>query len=166
MVLLKRQDSQKGKRQIVEKDKKTSKKMVTNPFARMRLFKELDEEYSFELITDGHGIIKLPNLKKIIIEKMLDKNKQPAYGAATYILEENYYYENYGSIVENGKINRTELYSNINVKSVDRIIHSIDGWGQSIKRILKIDENSNWSKEDIETIDTIIEKIKESKREK
>lgn len=159
-------NSQKGKRQIVEKDKKTSKKMVTNPFARMRLFKELDEEYSFELITDGHGIIKLPNLKKIIIEKMLDKNKQPAYGAATYILEENYYYENYGSIVENGKINRTELYSNINVKSVDRIIHSIDGWGQSIKRILKIDENSNWSKEDIETIDTIIEKIKESKREK
>ncbi len=159
-------NSQKGKRQIVEKDKKTSKKMVTNPFARMRLFKELDEEYSFELITDGHGIIKLPNLKKIIIEKMLDKNKQPAYGTATYILEENYYYENYGSIVENGKINRTELYSNINVKSVDRIIHSIDGWGQSIKRILKIDENSNWSKEDIETIDTIIEKIKESKREK
>lgn len=159
-------NSQKGKRQIVEKDKKTSKKMVTNPFARMRLFKELDEEYSFELITDGHGIIKLPNLKKIIIEKMLDKNKQPAYGAATYILEENYYYENYGSIVENRKINRTELYSNINVKSVDRIIHSIDGWGQSIKRILKIDENSNWSKEDIETIDTIIEKIKESKREK
>lgn len=159
-------NSQKGKRQIVEKDKKTSKKMVTNPFARMRLFKELDEEYSFELITDGHGIIKLPNLKKIIIEKMLDKNKQPAYGAATYILEENYYYENYGSIVENGKINRTELYSNINVKSVDRIIHSIDGWGQSIKRILKIDENSKWSKEDIKTIDTIIEKIKESKREK
>ena len=97
---------------------------------------------------------------------MLDKNKQPAYGAATYILEENYYYENYGSIVRNGKINRTELYSNIGTKSIDRIIHSIDGWGQGIKRILKIDEKSNWSKEDIERIDSIIEKIKESKREK
>lgn len=159
-------NSQKGKRQIIEKNKVSSKKMVTDPFARMRLFKELDEEYSFELVTDGHAIIKLPNLKKIIIEKMLDKNKQPAYGAATYILEENYYYENYGSIVRNGKINRTELYSNIGTKSIDRIIHSIDGWGQGIKRILKIDEKSNWSKEDIERIDSIIEKIKESKREK
>lgn len=160
-------DNKKGKRKAIEKAKvPSSKKMVTDPFARMRLFKELDEEYSFELITDGHATIKLPNLGKVIIEKMLDKNKQPAYGAATYIVEEDYYNKNCESIVKNGKISRTKLYSHIDEKGVDRIIHSIDSWGQGIKRILGIDENSKWSKEDIEKIDRIIERIKESKREK
>lgn len=139
-------------------------KHITDPFARISLIKALDKDYSFEMTSDGHAIVKLPNLKKVIIEKMLDKNKEPSYGAGTYILDELYYEDNSFRIKKDGKIARQEIIKDIDSKQVTRIIHSINSWGKNIKSYFIDEQKSNWSKEELKTINEAIDRVKRSEK--
>lgn len=158
-------NSEKGnKRKKGEEKEKDYYKHITDPFSRISLIKSLDKDYSFEMTIDGHAIVQLPNLRKVIIEKMLDKNRQPSYGSATYILDEDYYNLNNTRIKIDGKICRQEIIKDINSKSVTRIIHATDSWGKSIKEYFGIEENSKYSEEDINNINEAIERVKRSVR--
>lgn len=141
-----------------------SNKYITDPFARLSLIQELDSEYSFEMLGDGHAVIMLPTLKKVIIEKMLDKNNFPSYGSATYLLDEAYYEKNYEEIVIGNKINRSKMIKDLENDGVDRIIHGIESWGRNIKEYFGIEEKSRWTDEDIKKIDDAIERIKRTYR--
>lgn len=154
-----------GKERIkIEGEKQSYLKHITDPFDRMSLISLIDDTYYFEMTLDGHAIIHFPDLKKVIIEKMLDKNSKPSYGNATYILDEEYYNRNKCRIVENNKIHRQEMSKNVNLPEVTRIIHVANSWGNEIKKYFGIEECSKWSKEDLAKIDEAIEKIKENQQ--
>ena len=137
-------------------------KHITDPFARISLIKALDKDYSFEMTTDGHAIVKLPNFGKVIIEKMLDKNREPSYGAATYILDEKYYEDNDFRIKKDGKVNRQEIIKDINSKKVTRVIHSVKTWGTDMKEYFLQTKKIQWSKDEENEIDGAIERVKRS----
>ena len=59
----------------------------------------LDSEYSFEYKSDGSAIFYLPKFRKYILEKLYNQNNEPAWGAATYILDEDIYEENEENII-------------------------------------------------------------------
>lgn len=137
-------------------------KHITDPFARISLIKALDKDYSFEMTDDGHAIVKLPNFGKIIIEKMLDKNRDPSYGAATYILDDEYYEYNRFRIKKDGKINRQEIIKDIDTKDVTRIIHSVKTWGTDIKDYFLQTKKIKWTEEQETIIDESIKRVKRS----
>lgn len=139
-------------------------KYITDPFARLSLIQGLDSEYSFEMSADGHAIIKLPTLGKVIIEKMLDKNNLPSYGSATYILDEEYYQKNHEEIVMNNRINRSRMIKDLENEGVDRIIHGVESWGKNIKEYFGVSKESRWSNQDIKKINDAIERIKRTYR--
>ena len=139
-------------------------KHITDPFARISLIKALDKDYSFEMTSDGHAIVKLPNLGKVIIEKMLDRKREPSYGAATYILDKEYYEANSFRIIRDGKINRQEIIKDINSKQVERVVHQVDSWGESIRDYLGKQPKTKWNNEDIQTINEAIERVKRSEK--
>lgn len=139
-------------------------KHITDPFARISLIRALDEDYSFEMTLDGHAIIRLPNLRRVIIEKMLDKDKQPSYGAATYILDEEYYDSNSSVIKKEGRIDRRKVINDLDSPQVTRIIHLVDSWGKNIKQYFGQSKESKWSEEEMQAIDGAIDRIKRSER--
>ena len=122
---------------IIEHNKYTS-----DPIARFSVMKLLDKEYELEITEDGHALVHLPNLKKVIIEKMLSKYGEPYYGAATYIVDEDYFEQYREKIVTDNKINRSKLSDDIIFRGVDRVIHSPTGWGKGIKKVLNITEET------------------------
>lgn len=137
-------------------------KHITDPFARMSLIQAFDEDYSFEMTSDGHAVVRLPNLKSVVIEKMLDKNKEPAYGVATCILDEEYYEENSFRIKKDGKIDRQEVKEDANSKQIIKFSHFINSWGRNIKNYFLYEKKANWSKEKSDKIDEAIERVKRS----
>ena len=137
-------------------------KHITDPFARISLIKALDRDYSFEMTGDGHAIVKLPSFGKVIIEKMLNKNREPSYGAATYILDEKYYEDNKFRIKKDEKISRQEIIKDIDSGKVTRIIHSVKTWGADIKEYFLQTEKVEWSKNEIKVIDEAIGRVKRS----
>lgn len=139
-------------------------KYITDPFARLSLIQGLDPEYSFEMSQDGHAIITLPTLKKVIIEKMLDKDSLPSYGSATYLLNEEYYEKKRKEIVVGNKINRSVMIKDLEDDGVDRIIHGIESWGKSVKEYFGVEEKTRWNDEDIKKINDAIERIKRTYR--
>ena len=144
-----------------EKGKKNKyQKHITDPFDRMRLISALDKDYYFEMTLDGHMIAYLPNFQEVIIEKILDKSGNPSYGAATYILDEEYYNKNKSRIIKNNKVCRQEIIKDIGLKEVSKIIHLVDSWGKDIKTHFGIEEGSRWSEEDLMKIEEAIERIK------
>lgn len=141
-------------------EKNKYQKHITDPFDRMSLISALDKDYYFEMTLDGHVIAHLPNFQEVIIEKILDKSGDPSYGAATYILDEEYYNKNKSKIIKNGKVCRKEIIKDIDLKEVSRIIHFVDTWGKDIKTHFGIEEGSRWSEEDLMKIEEAIERIK------
>lgn len=137
-------------------------KHITDPFARISLIKALDKDYSFEMTGDGHAIVKLPSFGKVIIEKMLNKNREPSYGAATYILDEKYYDDNKFRIKKDDKISRHEIIKDIESNKVTRIIHSVKTWGADIKEYFLQTKKVEWSENEIEVIDDAIGRVKRS----
>ena len=72
-----------GKERIV-----TTRKTVTDPFQRWRLFSLLYENYDKRYV-DGYLIVYFDNLDRVVIEKMFDKKfgrNYPAYGKRTYAM--------------------------------------------------------------------------------
>lgn len=154
----------------VEKKKKGGTtdytKNVIDSFDRMTLMKLIDNEYYFEEPTlDGHIIIHLPNFQEVIVEKMFNRKKESEYGAATYILSEEYFKKNRSIIIQEGKVYRREFIKNINSRDVEKINHFIETWGRKIKEHFGIKEESRWTEEELQKIEEIILKTMESKKE-
>lgn len=148
-----------------DKDKgKDYKKHITDSTYRFQLIKNLDEKYYAEMTKDGHIVLTLPKFKKVIIEKILDKNRQEGYGAATYVLDEDYYRENEEEINQEGKIDRTKLVEANKNNEAKKIRHTIRTWGKDVKTYFESLQGTEYTKEESEKIDEIIEKIKNSER--
>lgn len=138
------------------------KKHITDSTYRFNLIRLLDVEYFMEMTADGHAIIKLPNFKKVMIEKMLDTKKEEGYGAASYILDENYYIDNEDAIKINGKINRRELSKALKEERAIRIFHVVHKWGEQIKQYFEEVSQSKYTEEEEKAINAAIENIKNS----
>lgn len=136
---------------------------ITDPTARFMLIKLLDENYSFKMTLDGHAIMHLPNSNRVLIERMLDKNGKPFYGAATYILDEDCFERNEDAIVVDNKVKRNKLSQNAESRGVEKLIHSPTGWGKGIKEIFGINEETK-SPEELEQIERAIKIVEESRR--
>lgn len=145
-------------------DKNQYNKYITDPYARMELIKKLDPEFISNLLPDGHWVVTLPNLGKVIIEKVLDKDRNPSYGASTFIIDKDYFDIHNIRYIREGKVMRTKILKDIDTGKITKINHFRDSWGRKIKEHFGIEEGSKWSKEDLEEIDAAIERIKESSK--
>ena len=153
-----------GKKRIKrEKAARDYNQYITDPTARFMLIKLLDENYSFKMTLDGHAIMHLPNSNRVLIERMLDKNGKPFYGAATYILDEDCFKRNEDAIVVDNKVKRNKLSQNAESRGVEKLIHSPTGWGKGIKEIFGINEETK-SPEELEQIERAIKIVEESRR--
>lgn len=158
-----REEEKGTKRKKVGETSKDYNKYITDPVSRFMLMKLLDKEYSFKMTSDGHAVMFLPNYEKVIIEKMLDKNGRPYYGAATYVLDEEYFDKNKNEIiVEGDKIKRSKLNESSSSKSVEKLVHSATGWGKGIKKVFEIDEETK-TPENLEQIEEAIKAVEESR---
>lgn len=158
-----REEEKGTKRKKVGETSKDYNKYITDPVSRFMLMKLLDKEYSFKMTSDGHAVMFLPNYEKVIIEKMLDKNGRPYYGAATYVLDEEYFDKNKNEIiVEGDKIKRSKLSESSSSKSVEKLVHSATGWGKGIKKVFEIDEETK-TPENLEQIEEAIKAVEESR---
>ena len=158
----------KGQRKKKEPEKNTTftpqNKFVTDPCSRWKLISALDKEYSQEYLEDGHLITYLSNEEKYIIEKLFDKHRRPAYGAATYIWDERTFKENRDKIIQENKINKNELVAlrKQESSSVKKIIHS--GWGNAILKYFDVKESKKYTKEQCRVIQGLVEEVEESRR--
>lgn len=135
-----KEDDKGTKRKKGEKIESEYNQYITDPGERFKVVQLLDKEYSLKMTSDGHAIMHLPSRGKVFIEKMLDKDGNPYYGAATYIVDKEYFEKNEDMIVIEDKIKRSKLSQNSESKSIERVIHSPTGWGKGIKRIFEINE--------------------------
>lgn len=158
----------KGQRKKKEPEKNTTftpqNKFVTDPCSRWKLISALDKEYSQEYLEDGHLITYLSNEEKYIIEKLFDKHRRPAYGAATYILDERTFKENRDKIIQENKINKNELVAlrKQESSSVKKIIHT--GWGNAILKYFDVKESKKYTREQCRVIQGLVEEVEESRR--
>ena len=158
----------KGQRKKKEPEKNTTftpqNKFVTDPCSRWKLISALDKEYSQEYLEDGHLITYLSNEEKYIIEKLFDKHRRPAYGAATYILDERTFKENRDKIIQENKINKNELVAlrKQESSSVKKIIHT--GWGNAILKYFDVKESKKYTREQCRVIQSLVEEVEESRR--
>jgi len=143
---------------------KDYKKHITDSTYRFQLIRNLDDKYYVEMTEDGHVVLTLPKFKKVIIEKLLDKNRQEGYGAATYILDEDYYLSNEEEINQDGRINRTRLVEANKDDEAVKIRHTIRTWGKNVKYYFEDLPGTEYTEEESKRIDEIIEKIKDSER--
>lgn len=151
------------RREENEYDKrKEYNKYVTDPVARFMLFALLDKNYSFKLTLDGHAIIHMPNYEKVIIEKMLDKNGRPYYGAATYVLDEDFFEKNRNMLINENKIRRSKLIENLSSNHVKKVIHLEKGWGKGIEKVFGINEETK-TEEELNQIEEAIKAVEESR---
>lgn len=139
-------------------------KFVSDPCSRWKLISSIDEEYSQEYLKDGHIIFYLPNEEKYIIEKLYDKNNKPAYGAATYILDERTFEQNRDEIIKDEKIDKSALVElrKTQGKTVKKLIHT--GWGNALINYFDIKESKKYTKEQCRTIQKLVEEVESSKK--
>lgn len=138
-------------------------KHITDPCARWNLIANIDKDYTQEYLTDGTIIFYLPNEQKYVIEKLYDKNNKPAYGAATYILEENLFDKIKNDLIVNKKVDRSvliELNKQKN-KEIKKIIHT--GWANSIIKFFDLQNEEKYSEEQIEEIQELAKQVEISK---
>lgn len=100
-------------REVNKGDSRTneSKRTITDPYERWKLFSTLDKDYTKNYI-DGYLIITLNNLQTTIIEKMYQKKGQeimPAYGTATFVLDTEAYIKMEDEIVKGKRLDIVTL---------------------------------------------------------
>lgn len=139
-------------------------KNITDPWTRWNLISSLDKDYSQEYLKDGHIIFYLPNISKYVIEKLYDKKNEPAYGAATYILDESVFKANELDILKDGSINKSYLVSlNKNkAQGVKKLVHT--GWGNAIVKYFEVEESSRYTEEEKTEIKANAERVEKSKK--
>ncbi|MBP3463478.1 MAG: hypothetical protein J6K45_03245 [Clostridia bacterium] len=150
----------------VNPPKPESKNYEFDPCYKIQLLSLIDKDYRARLTTDGHMIFELPNLNKVIIEKMFRKNREGkivnANDAATYALDLDTL--NSEEIISNeDKINRSQLYRLAKNKKVVRYYHT-KNWGDTIKEAFDIEKSERHSEQDKKKIDEIIEKSKRTRK--
>ncbi len=145
--------------------KQEANRYVTDPIYRWQLFSELDEDCEIELYLDGTAKVSLPNLDKIILEKLFKSTKMGTkinYGAATYMMKQEEFYKNQNNIVEDGKVNRRFLVEMGEKEEADRFVHS-SKWGKVLKENLEISLEKGYSQEKIERIDKLVDQIEKAR---
>lgn len=139
-------------------------KYITDPCARWNLISSLDKDYSQEYLRDGHIVFYLPNQGKYVIEKLYDKNNKPAYGAATYVLDEVVFKVHETDILNDRVINKTALVSlnKAKVQGVKKLVHT--SWGNSILKFFDIENPQKYTEEEKIEIKKQAERVEKSKK--
>lgn len=158
-----KEDDKGTKRKKGKKSDNKYDQYITDPEERFKTAQVLDKEYSLKMTSDGHAIMHLPNLQTVWIEKMLDKDGNPYYGAASYFVNEEYFEKNKDTILVEDKVKRRKLSQNSESKSIEKLIHSPTGWVKGVKRILKINEETR-TPEELQEIENAMKSVKESRR--
>lgn len=146
----------------------SNKKRIINimdPCYKLNLLKKLDKDYIYTLTSDGHMILELPKLNQVIIEKMFTRNGnsvEVAVGAATYVLDIDAFHSS-NIIQSNNKIDRSKLNEMRKEETATRYYHS-KNWGSTIKNAFNIETSEMYTEQDKKEIDSIIERIKRTRR--
>lgn len=140
------------------------RRFKTDPALRWNFIKNLDSDFSQQLLKDGSIIFYLPNRNEYWIEKIFDLKNENGYGNATYILEEPVYRQHEKEIILKGKINRSFLgqLNRNNPRAVKRQIHS-ENWGERI--ISLATNNGRYTEEEIGRLNEIAVQIRDSRQE-
>lgn len=150
-------------------------KKAYEPRAKYRLLSAIDSEYQFKYnVKDGTAIFFFPNRDEYLVEKLYDTKRRPATNVATYILRKDIFEKNQDRIMEDGKVNISELFAlrRENPASVKRYVHM--GWAKSIIKHYELDDESKYCRTDeekrysprrIAQIRRLAEQVEESKRE-
>ena len=154
------------KRERTEEDNthESQVRNVTDPWTRWSLISSLDKDYSQEYLKDGYIIFYLPNRSKYVIEKLYDKNNRPAYGAATYVLDESVFEKNKDEILADGCINRSCLVTLNQEKrqGVKKLVHT--GWASALVRYFDIENSKEYTEEEKNDIKEKAEYVEKSKK--
>lgn len=152
---------------IAEPDDEIKKlKKAYEPRAKFRLLSAIDSEYKFRYNDkDGMAFFYFPNRDEYLIEKLYDKERKPATNVATYILSKDIFEQNKSNIIQDGKINISELYSLKREKSkgVKRLVHT--GWASAIMKYYELDNERKYSKKQILQTKKLAEQVEKSKKE-
>lgn len=114
---------------------------------------------------DGTAKVSLPNLNKIVIEKLFKSTKEGTrinYGAATYILDQEEFYKHQEEIIEDKKVNRKVLVKMGKNGTADKVIHSTT-WGKDVKQSLEVSQENGYSEKRIARIDALINRIEKAR---
>lgn len=162
-------DIQRNVHNFGKRNKTTTKskenRYVTDPVYRWQLFSELDEDCNIDLYLDGTAKVSLPNLNKVIIEKLFKSTKEGTkinYGAATYIMSQEEFYHHKDKIERDGKVSRRALVEMREAEVADRLVHS-PKWGRALKENLEISQENGYSQEKLERIDTLVNRIEKAR---
>lgn len=141
-------------------------KKAYEPRAKYRLLSIIDNEYKFYYnIKDGTGIFYFPNRDEYLIEKLYSKGRKPATDVATYILSKDSFEQNQDRIIQDGRVNISELYElkKSNTAGVKRLVHT--GWANSIVKYYELDNERKYSQRQIAETKRLAEQVEKSKRE-
>lgn len=141
-------------------------KKAYEPRAKFRLLSEIDSEYKFKYnVKDGMAFFYFPNRDEYLIEKLYDKERKPATNVATYILSKDIFEQNQERIIQDGKVNISELYLLKREKNegVKRLVHT--GWANAIIKYYGLDDERKYSKKQILKTKKLAEQVEESKKE-
>ena len=104
----------------------------------------------------------LPNKGKYIIEKLYKKNNEPAYGSATYIIDEEDFENRRSEIIKNGKVDKKVLVEMKQGEKAKKIIHT--GWGNAIAKYFDIDNPSKYTERQSKKIRKLAKQVEDSKK--
>lgn len=141
-------------------------KRAYEPRAKYRLLEAIDDEYKFNYnVKDGTAIFFFPNRDEYLIEKLYAKGRMPATDTATYVLSKSLYEQNKDRIIQDGKINISELYAlkKSNIKGIKRFVHT--GWANGIVKYYDLDNPDIYSKKKIAEYKRLAEIVEKSKQE-
>ncbi len=157
-----------------------TKKTVTDPYERWRLFTLLDSNYTKKYV-DGYLIVNLNNSQKTIVEKMYQKRNGKvvsAYGTATFILDTEEYEKIEDKLVDGKrfKVAKLRKLTKENPKNCTKITHhppllDEDGnektsWGKRLlKNIGQEEIEKIYSDEEMKEIEECMKDIEKSRQE-
>ncbi|MBP3463290.1 MAG: hypothetical protein J6K45_02270 [Clostridia bacterium] len=150
-----------------EGSNKKRNEYVSEPLNRWELIELLDKDYSYEMLSSGMMIFKLPNVQGglIILEKMY-KNSRPDYARATKVIKMTIedFEKIKADLIIDGDIPSSAVDSHPALnKKCDSIWHT-QAWGQRIAELAGYRTDPRRSKENIESIEDEIDTIKRSRR--
>jgi len=173
-----------GKKRNSKKDQEEDserKIKMRDPGAKYNLLAAIDRDVKIEEgIIDGHIIFHYPNIGEgtVLIEKLhrITSNKstglieiRPDNQSATYVLSEEEFIKMKSQLIQDGKVDRTQLTQRwwVTRDPEHWIPHTgTRGWEQALKERFLLDaENQRYTQQDLERIEQLIEKSIESKRE-
>lgn len=157
-------ESNGDKRERLNEGHEPQIKNVTDPWTRWSLISGLDKDYSQDYLKDGYIVFYLPNKGKYVIEKLYGKNNTPAYGAATYVLDEAVFEKNKEEVLKEGTINRSYLVSlyKDHTNGVKKLIHT--GWANALISYFDIENSKDYTEEEKSDIKEKAEKVEKSKK--